>query len=339
MRNAAIACLITLLALTLSSAPAATADEEYAERFLKTEPLAADGKVYVMNISGNIRIQTWARDEVKIEAVKRSTAGSAETAKKNAARVTIEVTRQDGRLKIETKYPEGRIVLKRFNVSVDYTLTVPVGARVTANTVSGNIGACCLAGPAKLTTVSGDIDAKRIKNGGVFNTVSGSVHVEETTGDVEASTVSGEITLSDMSASVKAESVSGSVTAERLSGAELVNISTHSGDIVYEGAVSPEGRYTIETYSGAVSVTLPADAAFDFECESFSGEIRSDFKTVVGDTEESEHHAHNIRGTVNGGGADVSITTFSGSMELRKAERAEREGSRVRGRHTDRGED
>ena len=344
MRNAAIACLMTLLVLILWSVPAAADNDEaeYEEAFSRTEPLAATGRVDLNNISGDVHIKTWNRNEVRIEAVKRSVAGTAEAARKNAARITIEVTRQSCCLKIETKYPEGRIVLKKFNVSVDYTLTVPAGARVVATTVSGDVDACCLAGLAKLTSVSGDIEAKSIKNGGVFNTVSGSVHVEETAGDVEVSTVSGEITLSGISGSVKAESVSGSVTAEHLSDAELVNVSTHSGEIVYDGAVNSEGRYTFETYSGPASVTLPADAAFDFSCETFSGGIESDFKTASETAGKSRHSTMTYRaarGTVNGGGADVTITTFSGPIELRKGDQRERESSGAGSRHFDRDED
>jgi len=344
MRNAALACLMTLLVLILWSVPAAADNDEaeYEEAFSRTEPLAATGRVDLNNISGDVHIKTWNRDEVKIDAMKRSEAATAEAARKNAARVTIEVTRQTCCLMIETKYPEGRNALKKFNVSVDYTLTVPTGARVVATTVSGDIDASSMAGLAKLTTVSGNVEASKMKNGGVFTSVSGNVRLEESTGDVEVSTVSGEITLSDVSGSVKAEAVSGAVTGEQLAGAELVNVSTHSGDIVYEGSISPEGRYTFESYSGSVSVILPANAEFDFECETFSGHIQSDFRfesETTGKAREHEFDFRSIHGTVNGGGADVTLSSFSGPIELRTEGRGRTKEPRTREGHRETDED
>jgi DUF4097 and DUF4098 domain-containing protein YvlB len=321
MSRIAIACLTSLVALSLLFAPAMAASEaEYEEEYSKVEPLPADGKVYLMNISGDVEIQTWNRNEVKVNAMKRSTAGSVQKAKANADRLKIEVRREDGRLKIETKYPEGHIELRKFNVSVDYTLTVPARASVTVNTVSGDVLAANMAGLAKLTSVSGDVRAERMKSGGVFTTVSGDVELSQIAGDVEASDVSGDISLSDLSGSVKAETVSGDVVAARLSGARSVSISVHSGEITYDGALNPVGRYAFETHSGPVTVTLPANAAFDFESETFSGSFRSEFKMRGDVDDEGRRHGHDMRVTVNGGGADVSIETFSGSIELRKSD-------------------
>ncbi len=318
MRHTAIACLVTLLVIVLLGAPAAAASNKYEEKFSRTEPLAADGKLYLSNISGDIHIQTWTRNEVKIDAVKRSTAGSAEKAKENAERVKIEVHREDGRLKIETEYPEDRTMPKRFNVSVDYTLTVPSRAGVTVNTVSGNIVAGDMAGLAKLTTVSGNIGAKRIQNGGVFTVVSGNIDLKETAGDVAVTDVSGSISLSGLSGSVKGETVSGNVIAEHLSAATSVSLTVHSGDIVFGGSLNPNGRYVLSAHSGRISATLPSDAAFDFTCDTFSGRIQSDFKASAEERSDELPHAREMRGTVNGGGADLTITTFSGPIELRK---------------------
>jgi len=338
MRHAAIACLVTLLAAALWGAPAAADEAQYEEAYSRAEPLPADGKVYLTNISGDVRIKTWTRNEVKIDAMKRSTAASAGSARKNADRITIDVRREDGRLKIETKYPEGRIVLRKFNVSVDYTLTVPAEASVTVNIVSGDIIAGNMAGRAKLTSVSGSIRAEKLTGGGEFTSVSGNIDLKDIRGNAEASDVSGSITLSDVSGAVEVETVSGSVTADYLYDAESVDIAVHSGDIVYEGGVNPDGSYSFATHSGSITVTLPPDAAFDFECESFSGHIESDFRVAsetTGKAKQREMTYNALRGTVNGGGADVTIETFSGSIELRKNGEREREGSRTRSQHPD----
>jgi hypothetical protein len=311
--------LASLVALVFSAALAVAADREiYEEKFLKTEPLAANGKVYLSNISGNIQILTWNRNEVKIDAVKRSTAASLQKAKDNADMVKIEVGREDGRVNIETKYPEGRAAGRKLDVSVDYTLTVPAAASVTGETVSGDVRAAGMGGLAKLTTVSGNIEAAKMKNDGVFTTISGNIALEEIVGDVEANDISGSISLAQLSGTVKAETISGNVDIKNLSGLKSASVSVHSGEITFDGALHPGGRYTFETHSGPITVTLPKDAAFDFECETFSGGIQSDFKASVEMTSKTRHRERDIRGTVNGGGPELTITTFSGPITLKK---------------------
>ena len=102
----------------------ALARDKHEEKFEKTEALAKDGKVYLNNISGDIEIRTWDRDEVKIDALKVSEASSLSQAKENCGLVTIEVTKEAGLLRIETKYPHKKTFWggDSVNVSVNYKL-------------------------------------------------------------------------------------------------------------------------------------------------------------------------------------------------------------------------
>ncbi|MCK7534176.1 MAG: hypothetical protein MZV63_25715 [Marinilabiliales bacterium] len=61
------------------------AEQKFEEKFSKTEALAANGKLYLSNISGEIAVATWKEAQVKIEAVKTSKASTLEKAKENAA--------------------------------------------------------------------------------------------------------------------------------------------------------------------------------------------------------------------------------------------------------------
>jgi len=59
---------------------------------------------------------------------------------------------------------------------------------------------------------------------------------------------------------------------------------------------------------------IPSDSAFDFEAKTFSGSIHSDFEiTISGKISKRE-----IRGSVNGGGADITLKNFSGNIYLKK---------------------
>ena len=133
------------------SAPA-LAEEKYEEKFSKTEALAKNGKLYLGNVSGDIEVAVWKEAQVKIEAVKISKAGSLDKAKENAAKVTIEVTKDVDLVRVETKYPKQKGSFwggDKISVSVDYKIWVPDQAAVEINAVSGDVTIAPLGGAAK----------------------------------------------------------------------------------------------------------------------------------------------------------------------------------------------
>jgi DUF4097 and DUF4098 domain-containing protein YvlB len=312
-----VAAALALLALTALPA-AAYADERYEEKFQKVEKLALDGKVYLRNISGNIKVFIWDKAEVKIDALKFSKASTLEKAKENAALVKIEVERKDGRLEILTEYPEGRQERKNLNVSINYELTIPAKADLEVRDVSGSIWAENIGGYAKLETVSGNVSLRKGAKGGTISTVSGSIELSDIKGDIRTKAVSGQITITNVLGSVDAETVSGDVKLKGLSGAKSTDINVLSGDITFDGVLEKNGRYSFQSHSGDIDVYLPENSAFEFSCKTFSGDIRSDFKMIVEMMGSLKRHRQDIRGEVNGGGADLTISTFSGDINLKK---------------------
>lgn len=310
--------------LALAAAPAAAkwgdgdSREKYEEKFQKTEKLAADGRVYLANVSGDVRVVTWDKAEVFIDALKVSRAKTVEKAKENAALVKIEVNRTNGRLEIRTKYPDTRNVFKGSNVSVSYVLTIPDGAEVEVKNVSGNVRAENVGGRAKLETVSGDIEASRMARGGTYVAVSGDIILADIADDIKAKTVSGEIKISGAKGSVEAKAISGDIELRGLSASKSVDVNVLSGDVDFEGTLNPDGVYSFEAHSGDINIVLPENAAFDFSCKTFNGDITSDFKAVVELQGKLKDFRKDIRGEVNGGGADLSCKTFSGEIRLKK---------------------
>jgi DUF4097 and DUF4098 domain-containing protein YvlB len=271
--------LILAFVVTIGSG-LALGRERYEEKFTKTEALAKDGKVYLANISGDIEIKSWKEDQVKIEALKVSEAASMDKAKENAALVPIEVTREAGVLRIETKYPKDRHEWggrDSINVSVNYKIWIPEKAAIEVKSVSGDVNLASIGGAAKINSVSGNVDVLGAAG-------------------VEVNLVSGDIELRDVS---EARTVTGK---------------TVSGNIDYIGTIMAGGNYELKAHSGNVVMTIPANSSFDLEASTFSGVIDSDFQIqVVGKISPKE-----IRGTVNQGGARVRAKSFSGNVEIRK---------------------
>jgi hypothetical protein len=295
----------------------ALAKEKYEEKFEKTMALAKDGKVDISNISGNIVATSWSEDQVKIEALKVSTAGSLEKAKENAAKVKIEISQEGDMLRIETKYPKNEKSWggESINVSVDYKLWIPEKAALKAHSISGSVTAEAIGGTADLKAISGSV--RLTKAGGAVNceSISGEVVVSDVTGNAFLKSISGSIEATTIKGSVEAETVSGGVELSGVSEASSVRAKALSGSVVYRGRINREGNYIFKSHSGEVELYLPADSAFDFEAETFSGGIETDFEVkVVGKVSPKE-----MSGTVNGGGAALKVSSFSGDIKLKKS--------------------
>ena len=291
--------------------------DRYEEKFDKTEPLARDGRVYLSNLAGDIEIRSWDKEEVKIEALKISESRSEERAKENADLVTIDVSRTDGVLRIETKYPRQMKFWgdDSMNVSVEYKLWIPAKASAEIKSVSGNVDLSAIGGSAKAGSVSGEITLRKASSGADLNSVSGNIDVEDVTGNVDLKTVSGNVIVSGVRGSVEAESVSGGVELDGVTGASVVDAKTISGDVEYRGKIEARGSYRLKSHSGDVRMTIPADSAFSFEAETFSGDVDLDFQIEV----SGKISPREIRGVVNKGGADIRLTSFSGSIDLKKS--------------------
>jgi DUF4097 and DUF4098 domain-containing protein YvlB len=289
--------------------------EKYEEKFAKTEALAKNGKVYLANLSGDIEIQSWKEDQVKIEALKVSEASSMDKAKVNAAFVTIDVTREADVLRIETRYPgrHGFWGWDSVNVSVSYKLWIPEMASIEVKSESGDLKMASIGGAARIRTVSGDV-AVFGAAGADINLVSGDLKVENVLGNAYLKTVSGNITATKVKGSVEVESVSGDLELKDVSEAKTVTGKSVSGSLTYTGTILTGGNYELTVHSGDVTMKIPANSAFDLEASTFSGTIDSDFPVqVMGKLSPKEIH-----GTVNGGGARIRLKSFSGSVEIKK---------------------
>jgi DUF4097 and DUF4098 domain-containing protein YvlB len=330
-RFVALLTILTVLFFFLGMNPlGAFEDQKYEEKFEKTESIARDGKVEVRNVSGDVDVKTWDRAEVKIDALKVSKASTMEKAKEYAEKVKIEVYEEDGILKIETKYPKPSI--KGLNVSVTYSVMVPSQASIKAKTVSGDVTVENIGGKAEASTVSGNVDIMKaeqgangesvsgnvtvmdVNNGLYCKTVSGDVKARNISGNTELKSVSGNVIAENIRGDVEAETVSGNVKMLDISGADVVKGKALSGAVIYDGEISQAGRYSLDAHSGRVEMRIPSGSAFDFEASTFSGSIDTEFEIVI----SGKMSKKKISGSVNGGGADVNLKSFSGDIYLKK---------------------
>ena len=153
--GAVLGAICALLALTLG-AHASDHSGALTEEFHQTYAIAADGRVELDNINGDVHISTWDRNEVKVDAVKY--AGT----KERLDEARIEVDAGKNSVSISTKYPDHDHTFNwgsRNNpAGVEYTLTVPRNARLDEiKLVNGALDLTGAAGEVHASCVNGKL--------------------------------------------------------------------------------------------------------------------------------------------------------------------------------------
>jgi DUF4097 and DUF4098 domain-containing protein YvlB len=290
-----------LAAATLLAAIAPTAHgqrqrdrEGYESRVDTTIAFSRNGTVELQVTGGEIIVSAWSRDQVRVRA----------TSERGALRFDA----SSAHLSLGLRSGSSRSGDTRFE------LTVPVGVRVRANSTSGDIriagskaaveartqrGDIVVAdvGPAEVTALSGDVDASAINGELRVNVLSGDVRIRQVSGDVEVKTVSGEIDLRDVRA-------------------RFVRIGTTSGDITFDGTIDPTGRYELQTHSGDVDLTLPANVGAQLTTSTYSGGIESDFELTLPPGPHGDNRRFEF--TLGRGGARITAESFSGDINIRR---------------------
>jgi DUF4097 and DUF4098 domain-containing protein YvlB len=145
------------------------AREKVREEFRQTYPLAAGARIHLKNVVGTVRITTWERNEVRVEAMKTA------PTRQILDDASIKIESSPTEISILTKYPE---MSNNEQAVVEYNLTVPrsvamldahvdiaslyidgVGGDVTASSINGEVIAHGLAGEARLSTINGRLEA------------------------------------------------------------------------------------------------------------------------------------------------------------------------------------
>lgn len=181
--------------------------------FDKSYPLQPGGTLEVQNVNGTVEVQGWDRDVVEVHAVK-----TAKQKESDLERVSIEVDARLDSVSIATRYPQNEGV----EVTVDYTIHVPHGARVEhVGTINGTLRVSGLDNLEDLHTVNGNIEVFESSGNIHAHTTNGNVHMELTRApDKSGATVettNGSLVLAippDLQAEIEARCLNGSFFSE-----------------------------------------------------------------------------------------------------------------------------
>ena len=282
--------------LAVAAAPAAGQRErdEYASRIDTTIAFARGGTVELQLIGGEIIVTGWSRDQVRVRAT--------------SERSELRMDASGSYLNLGLRSGASRSGDTRFEVSV------PVGTKVRANTTSGDIRISGSRGEVEARTQRGDIVVEDAGANADITAFSGDVDVTNVAGNLRVDVLSGDVQVRGVSGDIEVKTVSGEIDV-RDARSRLVRVNSTSGDITYDGTIDAAGRYELETHSGDVDLTLPANVNATLTVSTYSGGIESDFPLTLLPGSQGDSKRFNF--TLGRGGPRITATSFSGDINLR----------------------
>jgi DUF4097 and DUF4098 domain-containing protein YvlB len=271
-----------------------------------------------------------------IESVSVETQGGGVTAAHLGGR--LDIATGGGQLRVEDVKGSVRAQTGGDNVDI-----ASVGGDVNLQTGGGKVSLRDIKGNLNASTGGGDVLLVSSQSGAVLESGGGNVQVQQCGGKLRVSTGGGNIEIGDVAGPVELEtggggirlaSAKGFVRAEtgagriELNGVPAARAETGAGTIVARVVTMQGGNEatTLETGSGDVIVYLDPSlhisvrAAIDM---ANGHTITSDFSEIKVVTEGGEWgpQAVSAQGGLNGGGATLKMTTASGNIQIRRANR------------------
>lgn len=283
--------------LLLGALPlAAAAQGSSGDRIDTTLTLDREGLVQIGTVSGEIRVMGTERRDVKIVA--------------SIERGRFELSASGGRIALQTRSVGNR------QTSAYVEVQVPVGTRVTATTVSGLVEVRATQAEIVARSVSGRVDVRNGRDRVDVETVSGTLDIRDIEGRITIEGVSADIDVEGASGDLSAETVSGNIRVRR---SQLTGLRAEavSGTISYDGSLSGNGLYRMNTHSGSITMTLPTNVGAALELETFSGRIVSDFPLTM-QPGQTTGRGKRMEFTLGNGGARVTAGAFSGNINIRR---------------------
>ncbi len=267
-----------------------------AAQSLDTTVAVRSGARFELNsVSGTVHVQTWSRPQIRV------------VAEADGARVDVDASPGDVAVRASPRRGEG---------DVDFTISVPASTPIEVHAISADIEVGGVCGEATLSSISGGVTL-RCGNGDVqIESVSGDAQATDVRGHLEISSTSGDVEAQQVRGDVAARSVSGDVTLDRVDGQD-VRAETVSGDIGFSGPVHADGRYGFRSHSGDVTVRPDGDLSATVSVSTFSGDVESDWPMTI-NPGGGPVQPRQWEFTIGGGGARLTLESFSGTIYLRR---------------------
>ncbi len=255
-------------------------------------PVAARPIVTIQNAAnGRVEVKSWKNPEVVIAASQAS------------PKVAIEMEQAGNRIGLTTSVLDKNA--KAGELEASFEITVPEETELEIH-----------------TTNMGTIYVEQVYGDMTLESVSGDVHLKEVSGYIIVKTVGGSLLCLQCAGKLNFTSISGSAQFLQPQLNNL-NVSTTSGNILYDGDFLRAGIYTMKSGMGLVEVRFSGNDSFDLNAQTTTGTVDNQAAPFLKPDSHGLKHltskfAKSLAGSVNAGLAQVNLSSFSGTIRIRK---------------------
>jgi hypothetical protein len=318
----------TLTAVLFASAAILAAETEDAVH--KSIPVQSANRLGLDVDFGSIDVSGGATGTIEVEAIFRGNPPSRAEFDRMLKDFSLEVTRQGAGVFIRGTFKDGWkqtgvlghfdhaichdgkcLEYSRWLRSVEFRVKVPSTFSADLHTRGGSVSVGDLKGEVNARTAGGSLEFGSIDGPVTGETSGGSIRLIASKGRAILHTSGGSIRIEDAGGDVDAHTSGGSIEISRSTGRVVAH--TSGGGIVIGRAA---GAVEASTAGGGIMVAVPSNASFQLDASTSGGGVHSEFP-VMGMVNDSDRNT--LRGTVNGGGPLLHLTTSGGSIRIRRA--------------------
>jgi hypothetical protein len=207
------------------------------------------------NLSGDITVEVWDRDEVRIRA-------------EHDRDDHIFADLDNDVLKLGVHSRQGE------PADVEWNLTVPRWLPLELSGMESEIAVTGMRSSVRARSLRGDVVVRGCQGPLEVHSVEGEVHVSDVSGNVTAVSVNSIIRIVRVTGPVEAQTVNGDIQLEKLASSS-VDASTVNGRVYYASPFQSDGRYAFASHNGKLYVGLPTDQVVKVKLSSFNGQVES----------------------------------------------------------------
>lgn len=259
-----------------------------ADRIEKVFPVSRNASLMLTNYTGTISVKGWQNSEVKLVYTKYS------------QNVEIDTESTPSKVKVTTHVLDKLATADK--ARVDYQVYVPEEANL------------------EILNNMGTVDVENIKGAVKVDVIEAVVKITGVQGGVQATSLGSKLIISESAGTIQTTTVSGDIVFSKLESSSVTANST-LGNISYEGDFARLGNYRFSTNEGIILIQCPDQASVEWNARTVKGKIRSNLPI------RSKNHAssstgiagkQSLLGTLNQGDANVTLSTFSGEININR---------------------
>lgn len=290
-------------------------DEEDDQPYLTKEfELNGPGSLDVQTSGGSISVTAHEGNQVKVEMYLRKGSRNLEPGDAEAQELLenyrLDISQSGNRISaIAEKKNQGQNWFngKNNNTSVGFTVYVPKEMETSLRTSGGSINLDGVRGKQELNTSGGSLRLVNIEGPTKARTSGGSIHIEEYAGILDAHTSGGSIHLEDSKGELTVHTSGGSIHIDNVEGS--IDASTSGGGI-NANLVAITNHVKLHTSGGSITAVVPDGLGLDLDLKG--NRVNTKLQNFNGEAEKDR-----IRGSMNGGGIPVVMSTSGGNVTLK----------------------